>query len=79
MTAFFVWMLFFDRYNVYSNYKLKVGIDRLEQKKVEYQDRLVAVRQEKIDFDNDIEKYAREKYYMHKENEKVFIIDSNSN
>lgn len=79
LALFVIWMLFLDRYNVYNNYLLKKGIDKLENKKQEYVERLEAVKIEKKNFDNDIERYAREKYFMHKKNEKVFIIESNSN
>lgn len=79
LALFVVWMLFFDRYNVYNNYLLKKGIDKLENKKQEYVEKLAQVKIEKKNFDNDIERYAREKYYMHKDNEKVFIIESNNN
>ncbi len=75
LLAFVVWMSFFDKYNFQDNYKLGRGLDRLEMKKEQYIERLAEVKQEKIDFEKDIERYAREKYFMHKDGEKVYIVE----
>lgn len=74
---FVVWMLLFDTNNFFYQLKLNRKISVLEDQKEYY-----AVEIEKVDvlkdelFSNDqkIEKFAREKYYMKKANEDVFII-----
>ncbi|MDA9301490.1 hypothetical protein N9Q30_01470 [bacterium] len=57
--------------------KLAQTIDNLKVEKQKYIDLLEEVKFEKIDLDKNKEKYAREHYYMHKENEEVFIFDRN--
>lgn len=72
--VFLVWMLFFDSKNMFVQYKLSKQIKALEQEKEEYVKKYKIVLKEKHDLNNDIEKFAREKFFMHKENEVVFIL-----
>ncbi len=72
--AFFVWVMFFDKSSFPANYRLGRNIDRLEETKVEYENRIVDAKMVKEDIDKNREKYAREKYLMHKENEDVIVI-----
>lgn len=43
--------------------------------KEQYQDQLVDALEEKKMLEKDADRYARERYYMHKENEDVYIIE----
>jgi cell division protein FtsB len=72
--AFLVWMIFFDTKNVFVQYKLSNRIEALEQDKKEYLVNYENVLKEKYNLKKDIEKFAREKYFMHKENEEVYIL-----
>ena len=72
--VFLVWMLFFDSKNMFVQYKLSKQIKALEQEKEEYVKKYKIVLKEKHDLNNDVEKFAREKFFMHKENEVVFIL-----
>ncbi len=72
--TFAVWMTFFDSQNIFVQYSLSNRIENLEKEKLEFLVKFEKTEQEKNYIDNDIEKFAREKYYMHKENEEVFII-----
>ncbi|HEB62017.1 MAG TPA: septum formation initiator family protein [Bacteroidetes bacterium] len=72
--VFFVWMLFFDSKNMFVQHKLSKQIKALEQEKREYVVKYKNVLKEKHDLNSDIEKFAREKFFMHKENEVVFIL-----
>ena len=73
---FVAWLGFFDQHDVFTKYKLKKTIADLEFK-IDRNHHLVELaKQEKIDLEENIEKYAREKYFMHKENEDVLIIDT---
>ena len=74
---FFVWLLVFDKHNYVTQRKLAQTIDNLKVEKQKYLDLIEEVKIEKIDLENNKEKYAREHYYMHKENEEVFIFDRN--
>ncbi len=72
--AFLIWMLFFDNKNMLVQHKLSKQIKALEQSKKEYLVKYKNVLKEKHDLNSDIEKFAREKFFMHKENEVVFIL-----
>lgn len=73
--AFLFWMIFMDNNNVFSQYKLGAKVKSLEEDKVELQGELIKIKQDKIDLEENKEKYIREKYYFHKDNEEVFIIE----
>lgn len=73
--CFFIWMLFFDKHNWFKTRKLKAGLVHLQDEKAEYIEKLAQVKLDKEAFDKDVERFAREKYYMHKDNEEVFIIE----
>ena len=75
--VFLIWLLIFDKHNYMTQKKLAQTIDNLKVEKQKYIDLLEEVKFEKIDLDKNKEKYAREHYYMHKENEEVFIFDRN--
>jgi len=72
--AFVIWMLFFDSRNVFVMHKLSQRIKTLENDKNIYLSKYNDVIKEKRDLDKDIEKFAREKYFMHKDNEVVYIV-----
>lgn len=75
--VFFIWLLVFDNHNYVTQRKLAQTIDNLKVEKQKYIDLIEEVKLEKIDLEKNKEKYAREHYYMHKENEEVFIFDRN--
>jgi hypothetical protein len=72
---FLVWLTFFDKNNLISQYKLDKKVENLEEQKLDYQNKLVELNTEKKELEKNKENYAREKYYLHKENEEVFIIE----
>ena len=75
--VFFVWLLIFDKHNYVTQRKLAQTIENLEADKQKYLNLIEEVKIEKIDLEKNKEKYAREHYYMHKENEEVFVFDRN--
>ena len=74
-SIFFVWMLFFDRHNVFVQYKLRSSLQQMERKVEAYADEIKSAEEEKYILEVYKEKYAREKYYMHKPDEEVFVIE----
>ncbi len=74
--SFLIWMVFLDNYSYFEHRFLDKQIDELEDNAAYYQGEI------KKDEDNIkqlknpmlIEKYAREKYYMKKDSEDIFII-----
>lgn len=80
LTVFVVWMLFFDE-NSYLTHRefdkeikdLKTWIQHHEQRIAEDKEVI-----KKLKDSLELERYAREKYLMKKENEDVFIIEFDS-
>ena len=74
---FVVWMVFFDQENIVEQLNLSSQLNELEDQKEFYQDEIKA-NTDAIDvLENDtvrLEKYAREKYYMKKDGEDIFVL-----
>ncbi|MCB0705070.1 MAG: septum formation initiator family protein [Saprospiraceae bacterium] len=75
LIIFGIWMFLFDGANVFTQWRLSQSVENLEEDKAYYQDRIKEVEAEQQSFDENVEEYAREKYYMKKANEDVFIIE----
>jgi len=74
---FLGWMLFFDTNDIYSQYKLKDKLTELENQRQYYEAKILSVKSEREALLNDeglLEKFAREKYFMKKEGEDIFVI-----
>jgi cell division protein DivIC len=72
--VFLLWILLFDQYNLFTRYKLSSTVKKLEKEKIELISQIDKARQDKLDLELNPEKYARENYYMKKDNEEVYII-----
>lgn len=78
--AFFVWMIFFDRNNVLTSYNTAAKLNDLLEQKTYYEveiEKVNKLKGELFSTDEKIEKFAREKYLMKKDNEDIFIIVEN--
>jgi len=74
---FSAWMIFLDNYSYFDHRILDKQIQELEDNKTYYKEE-IKKDQENIKLlkdPNHIEKYAREKYYMKKENEDIYLIE----
>ncbi|MFT7030131.1 MAG: cell division protein FtsB [Marinoscillum sp.] len=70
-------MLFFDSNDVISQFKLAKKQAELENAKEFYESKIVEVKNDRSALNNDkdlLEKLAREKYLMKKENEDIYVI-----
>ena len=76
---FFIWMFFFDKNKWLNQWQLSQSIFRLEREKDNLKELIVQAKKDKQDLDQNKEKYAREKYFMHKSNEDVFIFEESIN
>ena len=74
---FIVWMLFLDNYSYFDHRILDQQINELEENKRYYQDEIAKDEQSIKNLNNpgQTERYAREKYYMKKENEDIYLIE----
>lgn len=73
--VFIIWLALFDSYSLIERYQLSRTIARLEDEKISYIESIDKALSDKVDLEKDKEKFAREKYYMHKQNEEVFIVE----
>lgn len=78
LTAFAVFMLFFDRNDVFTQLERKKQLRELEDSKGFYKEEILKTKKELTDLQNNpaaLEKYARENFYMKRDNEDVFIVE----
>lgn len=74
---FLVFLVFFDDRDLVSNYRHTRQLKALQQSKQYYEEEIAKTRQELKQLRTDaalLEKYAREKYLMKRDNEDVFIV-----
>lgn len=77
LVAFIIWMLFFDNYSYFEHRFLNEQIDELKDNKKYYKSEIAkdSVKIKNLKNDNMTEKYAREKYFMKKDSEDIYIIE----
>jgi cell division protein DivIC len=75
--VFLLWMLFIDNHHLISQVKLRSKLSDLEREKMYYEQKIDEVKLEREELMNDkelLERFAREKYFMKKDNEDLYII-----
>lgn len=77
LVLFIVWMVFFDANSYFIHRELDKEIDGLKDnadyyhKEIDHDKSFI----QKMEDSNEMEKFAREKYYLKKENEDIYIIE----
>ena len=74
---YLIWMLFFDQNNFVDRYSMNREIGQLEEDRLYYMEQIDkdSTRLHELTTDKqNLEKYAREQFYMKQENEDVFVI-----
>jgi cell division protein FtsB len=77
LLAFLVWMLLFDRNDIFSQYKHISELNKLKENKEYYKKDIAIINNDIKDLSTNqllLEKFAREKYLMKKDNEDVYVI-----
>ncbi|MFM6976690.1 MAG: FtsB family cell division protein [Sphingobacteriaceae bacterium] len=75
--AFVIWMLFFDRNDLFSQYEYRQQVNKLKAEKDFYAKETKQVEKDILELSTQpatLEKFAREKYLMKKPNEDIFVI-----
>ena len=75
--AFVIWIAFLDKTNLMSQYQFQTEVNKLENQKAFFIQEIKQTREEQqelLSSPEKLEKFAREKYYMKKDNEDLFII-----
>ena len=75
--CFLIWLTFVDSNDLISRFSLSAKLHSLENEKEYYEKKIKEVEKDRKELMTNkelLEKFAREKYLMKKENEDVFII-----
>lgn len=78
MVIFIVWLSFFDQNNFLVQYDYKKELRTLEEDKTFYLEEIKKTKKELNELTTNpvtLEKFAREKYLMKKDNEEIFIFE----
>ncbi len=74
LLLFLILMVFVDRHDVGTQFRLQSTVNRLETDLTRYDRLTVEAEAEKLDMEQNRERFARENYYMQQDDEDVFII-----
>jgi len=78
--TFIIWILFFDRNDLFTQWDRKKELIKLEASREYYQHEIKMINEGLADLQNNpaiIEKYARENFYLKRDNEDIFIVEEN--
>lgn len=77
LTAFVIWMLFFDTNSLLIHLELKKQINKLEKQQEFLREEIANDKKilEKLSDPDELEKFAREQYYLKKKNEEIYLIE----
>ncbi len=77
LILFLIWMFFFDTNSFFIHNELNHDVNALEDNKEFYKEEIKKdkVFIEKMKDSDEVEKFAREEYFLKKENEEIFIIE----
>ena len=79
MAVFLVWLAFFDQNNFLVQYEFKKELNTLKQDNAFY---VKEIKKTKLELEElttnpvTLEKFAREKYLMKKDNEEIFVFEA---
>ena len=77
IVVFVIWVSFFDRNDLITQMERKKELQRLETSKAYYETEIKNTQKELADLERDtrfLEKFARERFYLKRPNEDVFIV-----
>lgn len=77
--GFVTWMLFFDEKDVFTQHKRTKELEDIHEKIEYFKAEISTTRTQIEQLDNDpfmLEKFAREKYRMKRDDEDVFVIEA---
>jgi hypothetical protein len=77
-----IWLTFFDQYSILRRLHDYADLQKLKDEKKYYLIQIRDIRKKNVDLLTDSltkEKFAREHYFMKKDNEEVIIVEDNTN
>lgn len=77
---FVIWMIFLDANSYFIHRELNKEIDKLEEKKQFFSKEIDNDKKDIREFKDSekLEEYARDKFFMKRENEDIFIIENDT-
>lgn len=75
--VFLVWMLFFDSHDYFTQKELRDELEELEKTRDYYIEEIEITNQDLNNLltnNKNLERFAREKYLMKKDNEEIFVL-----
>ena len=79
--AFLIWMMFFDRNDVFMQFSQRSKLSQMQQDKLYFKEEIEKNQKIMDDLMNNpekLERFAREKYLMKKDDEDVYVITYNA-
>ena len=79
--VFVIWVSFFDRNDMWTQWDRKQELRKLETSETFYEKEIATTKKDLIELNNYpavLEKFSREKFYLKKPNEEIFIIDDST-
>ena len=76
LTIFAVWMIFFDTNSLLIHLELRREIDKLKKQQEFLREEIAQDREiiEKLSDPKELEKFAREQYYLKRKGEEIYLI-----
>ncbi|PHI20241.1 hypothetical protein CEQ90_08615 [Lewinellaceae bacterium SD302] len=74
LVGFSIIMLAGSSKDLITQFQLRSAVNRLEAKRIELDGQIEAAEAERLDMEVNRERFARETYFMQRDNEDVFII-----
>lgn len=74
---FAIWVAFFDQHNMIDQVELRAELYQLQEDREYYQSEIQQIKEdldELLSDNSKLEKFAREKYFMKKPNEEIFVF-----
>ncbi|CAM3341530.1 septum formation initiator family protein [Zobellia roscoffensis] len=77
LTVFVIWMLFFDTNSLLIHLELKKEIQKLEKQQEFLKDEIANDKKilKKLSDPEELEKFAREQYFLKKKDEEIYLIE----
>ncbi|MEJ2585329.1 MAG: septum formation initiator family protein [Robiginitalea sp.] len=77
LTIFTVWMIFFDTNSLLIHLELRREIDKLKKQQEFLQHEIARDKEiiEKLSDPKELEKFAREEYYLKRKGEEIYLIE----
>lgn len=74
LIIFFGLMIFVDKHDILTQWRLQKMVNKMKEDKEYYNKKIEEAEQDRLDMEVNKERMARERYYMKKNNEDVYII-----